>query len=105
MADTVPVRLGGIAANLARVRSFSRNIENKDAVYDLFEESKHFIEWTASETEPATAASLVELQVQIAVWQRGWLSNWADETKRNSIALASSEWSTRVLESSGLLSQ
>ncbi len=72
MRDSVSVRLGGLAANLARVKSFSRNIENQAAVFDLFEESKHFIEWTALETEQQTTIELIELQLQIAVWQRQW---------------------------------
>ena len=50
LRDPIPVRLGGLAANLARVDSFSQNPANQAAVFDLFEESKYFIEWTAAET-------------------------------------------------------
>lgn len=105
LRDSVAVRLGGLAANLARVKSFSRNIENQTAVFDLFEESKHFIEWTAAETEIETTAELVELQLQIAVWQRSWQKIWKDEANRNAVAQSSAEWSRKVLEKSGLLSQ
>ncbi len=105
LRDSVSIRMGGLAANLARVKSFSRNIENQTAVFNLFEESKHFIEWTAAETEIETMAELVELQIQIAVWQRQWQKNWNDETSRNAIAQTSAEWSRKVLEKSGLLNQ
>ncbi|HMS44151.1 MAG TPA: hypothetical protein PKE69_28245 [Pyrinomonadaceae bacterium] len=103
LRDSVSVRLGGLAANLARVKSFSRNIENQAAVFDLFEESKHFIEWTAAETEIETTAELVELQLQIAIWQRAWQKIWNDKESRNSVAASSANWSKKILEKSGLL--
>ena len=105
LRDDVPIRLGGLAANLARVKSFSRNSENQAAVFDLFEESKHFIEWTAAETEIETTVELIELQLQIAVWQSRWQTIWENEESRNSIALASADWSKKVLEKSGLLNK
>ena len=72
LRDDVATRLGGIAANLARVSSFSKSPVNKEAVNGLLDESKYFIEWTAEETGSDTAAELVELQVQIACWQHRW---------------------------------
>jgi hypothetical protein len=105
LRDSVPVRLGGLAANLARVKSFSKNAANREAVFDLFEESKHFIEWTAIEAEIETAGKLVELQIQIAVWQRQWQKIWNDEESRNFVALSSADWSETVLERSGLLNK
>ena len=105
LRDPISVRLGGLAANLARINSFSRNPENQDAVFDLFEESKYFIEWTAAETEIDTAVDLVDLQLQIAIWQRNWQKNWDDVILRESLAKASSNWSQRLLERSGLLNR
>lgn len=103
LRDSVPVRLGSLAANLARVKSFSRNKENQTAVFDLFEESKHFIEWTAVETELGTAVELIELQLQIAVWQRQWQKIWDNEETRNLVAQTSADWSKKVLGKSGLI--
>jgi hypothetical protein len=103
LRDSVSIRLGGLAANLARVKSFSKNIANQEAVFNLFEESKHFIEWTAMETETETTVALIELQLQIAVWQRQWQKIWNDEKSRNSVAMTSADWSKRVLEKSGLI--
>ena len=103
LRDSVSVRLGGLAANLARVKSFSKNPANQEAVFDLFEESKHFIEWTAIETVIETTEKLVELQLQIAVWQRQWQKLWNDEESRNLVAVTSSNWSKTVLEKSGLI--
>lgn len=105
LKDSVPIRLGGLAANLARVKSFSKNISNQEAVFSLFEESKHFIEWTANETEIETTAELVELQLQIALWQRQWQTIWNNEESRNAVAAASADWAKKVLEKSGLLNK
>jgi hypothetical protein len=105
LRDPIPVRLGGLAANLARVDSFSQNPANQAAVFDLFEESKYFIEWTAAETEIETAVELIELQLQIAIWQRNWQKNWEDVKVRKSVANTSTDWSQHLLERSGLLNR
>ena len=76
MRDGLPVRLGGLAANLSRIKSFASREGNREAVESLIDESKYFIEWTAAEAEVDTAAELVELQVQLARWQRNWARIW-----------------------------
>ena len=103
LRDALAVRLGGIAANLSRVKSFAAHDANQAAVASLLEESKFFIEWTAGEADMSTAAELVELQVQLSLWQRGWDKIWQDSAQRHQIATASGKWSQRVLELSGLL--
>lgn len=104
LRDELPVRLGGLAANLARVSSFSRNPVNREVVNSLLDESKLFIEWTAGEAEVDAAAQLVELQVQLALWQLDWDRIWADPGQRAQVAEQSRVWSGRILDLSGLLS-
>jgi len=103
MRDDLPVRLGGLAANLGRIKSFSRNEANRNVVEDLIEESKYFIEWTASEAEIETAAKLVELQLELARWQVTMERFWPDPIQRKQLAEKSGAWSQQVLESSGLV--
>lgn len=103
LRDDLSVRLGGIAANLGRVKSFAIHDANREAVASLLEESKFFIEWTAGEADMSTAAELVELQVQLSLWQRAWDEIWPDNAQRQQVANASGQWSQRVLELSGLL--
>ena len=103
LRDAVPVRLGGLAANLRRINSFASKETSRDAVASLIEESKYFIEWTAHDTQLETAAQLVELQVQLARWQQKWPTIWLDSIQRQQIAEQSSTWSDRVLNLSGLL--
>ena len=103
MRDSMPIRLGGLAANLARVKSFSNYADNDVLVNSLLDESKYFIEWTAAEADAEVTAELVQLQLQLARWQRKWPSIWADETQRMAMAETAKQWSERVLDLSGLL--
>jgi hypothetical protein len=72
MRDELPVRLGGLAANLLRIKSACNHDANFDLVAGMLDESKHFIEWTAAEADVDKAAELVELQIQLASWQYRW---------------------------------
>ena len=103
LRDSIPVRLGGLAANLLRIKSFAAQETSRDAVMGLIEESKFFIEWTASDTLMDTAAQLVELQIQLARWQHNWSQIWTDPIRRQQLAEQSQAWSERVLSLSGLL--
>ena len=103
MRDELPVRLGGLAANLSRIKSFSANEANRNVVESLIEESKYFIEWTARDAEIETAALLVELQLDLVRWQFKIPQIWGDSNQRKQIADRSNEWSKKILESSGLI--
>ena len=103
MQDDVSVRLGGLAANLSRIKSFAKNEKNRSLVESLIEESKHFIEWIARDTEIETAAKLVELQVELALWQINMHQIWLDENQRSQISEKSNTWSQQILTASGLL--
>jgi hypothetical protein len=103
LRDSIPVRLGGLAANLRRIKSFAAQDAGREAVESLIDECKFFIEWTAHDTQMETAAQLVELQVELARWQHNWASIWPDPARRNQVAERSLVWSERVLGLSGLL--
>ena len=103
MRDPLPVRLGGLAANLSRIKSFSSNEASRETVASLIDESKMFIEWTAAQAEVNTAEKLVELQIQLARWQLQWQNIWSDASKRIQVAEKSNAWSKQILEMSGLL--
>jgi hypothetical protein len=103
LRDDLPVRLGGLAANLRRIYSFSQQSANREAVESLLDESKYFIEWTARDAEIDDAAVLVELQVQLARWQLNGSRIWADPEERQRVGEQSRVWSDRVLQLSGLL--
>ena len=103
LRDGIPVRLGGLAANMRRINSFAAQEAGREAIASLLEESKFFIEWTAPDTQTETAAQLVELQIQLARWQYKWPEIWPDSAKRQLVAEQSVVWSDRILAMSGLL--
>jgi len=103
MRDSEPIRLGGLAANLARIKSFSENDDNATVVFHLLEESKYYIEWAGHEMDVNSAVQLVDLQRKISGWQLRFDTVWADKTKRKMLAKASARWSSEILRSSGLL--
>jgi hypothetical protein len=100
MADSMPVRLGGIAANLARIASLAGNPLHHQAILDMVDESKWFIEWAAPEADLDVAARLVEIQVSLALCELR-MRTGADSVDH--IAEAASAWSDEVLKMSGLL--
>lgn len=95
LQDDLSVRLGGIASNLARLKSFSQMPGGKEAVEDLIEESKFFIEWTAPLASLNVQEELVKIQVQLALLDK--------TVELDKIAQSADMWSSRVLELSGLL--
>jgi len=103
LRDELPIRLGNLASNLARIKSRCQNSANGELVEGLLQESKIFIEWTALDAEVEIAAELVELQVQLACWQYSWARIWDDVEQRMRMAEAAKIWSEKVLNISGLL--
>lgn len=103
LRDAVPVRLGGLAANLARIESFSRNPASCDVVAGMVREAALFIEWTARDLVLAQQVELAELQRLLVKWNSAWQTIWPDPGRRNGLAHDAGQWSRRVLEMSGLL--
>ncbi|SKB12918.1 conserved hypothetical protein [Planktothrix sp. PCC 11201] len=103
LQDELPIRLGNLASNLARIKSRCQNSANGELVESLLQESKLFIEWTAKDAEVEIAAELVELQVQLACWQYSWVRIWDDAEQRMRMAEVAKIWSEKVLNMSGLL--
>ena len=103
LRDDHPTRLGGLAANLARVHSFASNSGHMQAVKDLIVEGEHFIEWLAPEAELLELERLAQLQIELATWQYHIKDIWSDEAKRHDMARTAQLRSSEVLEMSGLL--
>ncbi|MBI3244412.1 MAG: hypothetical protein HYZ49_19205 [Chloroflexi bacterium] len=102
MRDPLPIRLGGLAADLARVSSTAMNPVNSQVVQVLLEEARRFIEWTATETKSDTASQLVDLQINLTLWLHVWPVASTNSFQRALLAHQASEWSDRVLAMSGL---
>ena len=103
LQDDLPVRLGNLASNLARIKSCTLHHTNCIVVEQLLVESKFFIEWTAAEAEIEIAAELVQLQIQLSQWESRLSQLWTDTNERQKLSQASGIWSDKVLNWSGLL--
>jgi hypothetical protein len=103
MRDGLEVRLGGLAANLARIASFSGRMRQHGSVEYLLDESKWFIEWMISDASPEMQAELADLQIQLAVWHRAWQQGKMEGDRLNEMIAHAQAWSDRILERSGLL--
>ena len=103
LQDPIPTRLGGLAANLARLASFSKHDEHQLAVSETIRESKWFIEWTATELSIDESAELIGLQSQLARWELQSHKEWKNMQWRQELERKSKQWSERLLDMSGLL--
>ncbi len=98
LQDPLPIRLGGLAADLARIASWADNPKNHRAVASLLEEGKYFCEWAAPDAPFEIQEVLAEVQLQLACWHRRWLSGEPDPRMPEE----AQRWSDRLLELSGL---
>lgn len=108
MEDGLPIRLGGLAADLARVVSFSKNPGSAPVVASLLDESMYFVEWSAPDLLPGRldeAAQLVDIQRGLAHWYLNWDEAQHDPAQRAQLAEQAQAWSDQVLKMSGLLDQ
>ena len=108
LQDSLPTRLGGLAANLARIVSFSKNAKATRAIESLIEESRWFIEWSAPELLPNRvndAAYLVEVHRGLTHWYWIWNQVRDDPIQRQKLAEQAQEWSIEILYMSGLVEE
>jgi len=103
LRDSLPVRLAGLAADLARVSSSARHDSGAESVAAMLEESQYYIEWTAAETEPEIAAELVDIERMVALWRKAWPDVQTYRTQRIILSVQAKKWSDQVLGYSGLL--
>ncbi len=102
LRQPVPMRLGGIAADFARIASFAE-IPANAAVESLMEESKAFIEWAAPDLDIELAVRLIEIQRRVARWHLAWPEVQNDASQRRELANQAQAWSNEILDMSGLL--
>lgn len=103
LKDALPVRLGGLAADLRRISSSARRPGAAIQVAMMLEESQYFIEWAAPDMDIDVAGEMVELQLELALWKRSWPEAQKNPSQCSLLALQARRWSDRVLALSGLL--
>ena len=102
-------RIGGLAANLARVASFVKpdleadNSNNLKAVETIIEESKFLIEWIAPDLPLDVQTKLVELQIQLSLWHLKFSEISQKPESLKKMITQASVWSKELLKLSGLM--
>ena len=97
MRDGLPVRMGNLASNLARLDNWVMMLHGDQEKIDLMREIAWMIEWCG---ESATE-DLVDIQREICRWRR----IWPVEATRSLLAFRARRMSDRILELSGLLAR
>ena len=103
LRDSLPRRLGGLAATLGRISSAARKSTDPNVVSNLLDEAKHLIEWTAADTEPETAAELVRMQTLLTIWQKAWTVASQNPQQRLLLSVQAKDWSDKAVDFSGLV--
>ena len=96
--DGVAVQIGGLASNLTRI-AWCAGQNDRAAALPLLTESKYFTEWAATQGSPEQQALLADVQVELARWEHSWGARLSPAT----ITEQATQWSAKLLESSGLL--
>ncbi len=107
LKQSLPIRLGGLSTDIARVSSFAE-IPDIRAVETMLEESRAFVEWSAPDLLPDRvddAARLVDIQRGLTRWYRIWNDAQHDPAQRAQLAAQARAWSDEILKMSGLLDQ
>jgi len=98
LRDPLPIRLGGLAVDLARIASCCEDPRNHNVVASVLEESKWFAEWAAPEAPLDTQEVLADVQRWLAFWHAHWLTGHMESRMRNE----AQRWSETLLKVSGL---
>mgnify|MGYP001618043528 CR=1 FL=1 len=72
LRDPLPIQLGSLAADLARVVSFAEDPADSQAVASVLEEGKYFAEWIAPNAPFETQVMLADIQRSLVRWERAW---------------------------------
>jgi hypothetical protein len=102
----LPIRLGNIAANLARIDAFSQNPQQGIIASRMIDESKHFCEWAGLEIakrDIKLSHTLLVLQRQLVRWEHHLTEIYADPVRRAEMAEIARAWSNHLLILSGVL--
>jgi len=73
LRDSLPMQLGGLASDLARVASFAdQPAAHRQLVANVLQESKCFAEWAAIEAPKDIQVALADTQGAVVRWSSAW---------------------------------
>ncbi len=103
LRDPLSIRLGELAVTFGCISFSARNSTDPLVVQNHLHEARYFIEWTAADAEPETAAELVSMQRLIALWLKVWEKTSQNKEQRTLLSVQAKHWSDKTMDFSGLL--
>jgi hypothetical protein len=103
LRDNIATQFGNLAANLARIHSYSKESRHNEIVAHLLDESRFFVEWLALNASLEQQLVLVDLQRVLTRWHFTWPQLSINLAQRESMRKQVQAWSEKVLDMSGLL--
>jgi len=101
-SDPVPLQWGAIASDLARLSAIVQSGDIHSLFFqNVLNEAKLFTEWLAPEVDFEGQATILSLQR----WLSKWPASGGSEESSRQVEKEAEEWSERILNLSGLLSQ
>lgn len=83
LRDSLPIQLGGLASDLARVASFAdQPAAYRQLVTNVLQESKCFAEWAAMEAPKNIQVVLADTQSVVVSWSSAWRKGVPPTTMR-----------------------
>jgi hypothetical protein len=101
--ERLSARLERLAENFLNMASLSQEAQNRDAVLELLEQSKAFLELAAIDLDVDSAFELAQMQRQLSRWHLHWAETWTNDESRLAIAQVIQPWVNRVREMAGIL--
>ena len=98
LQEPVNRRIGHLASNLARISTFLENSKNEEAIKDILEESKFFIEWTARDAPYEVQVMFSEIQPMLALWQRQFLQQKEAANGMEMLGKKTKNWSVYLVK-------
>jgi hypothetical protein len=95
LRDRLPVRLGHVASNLARLGDWAEGEHSEQALIDLMREIAHQLEWSGD----SGLAELADMQREVCFWRRAFPATAGQAV----VASRARDMSDRLLKLSGLL--
>jgi hypothetical protein len=100
--DRLSVRMERLAQNFLRMGSLSLTEVNGEAVLEIVQESKVFIELTAIDLDVDSAFELAQIQRQLSRWHLNWLEIWKHDPSRLEISNLAQIWAHRIRTMAGV---
>ena len=98
----IQARLGNLAVTVNRLADSLEQHQNQEGTKVFAREAMWFIEWTASEVSTDLQGQLIDMQRQLARWNRYWNDTWNTLETSRQMQFETRLMSQKLLKLAGL---